>query len=1403
MPVKDADGNETLKELGEAKIADGEHIDAYGEAFEVMAHKAPDEDYHYIIEKWVNTENNVKVDVIKGDISVKAVYSAKVHDKKLYELIVEPTCNVPGYGNYKCEADECTAIDYNVAIAPVADESAPEGQLYVGTDVWTLADFEAGIDYSDVKYVSPNTNIIVNAEDTGSQSIPWNMDAKLNRGVGKIEYYISDKVIDDLLTITDWTAVYNYEEYRDEVLETVLKEKNVSLLEYIGYNHGTVEERMKKAEIDREVDVLLSAYKANATDVLSNLNLVNGEEYIIYMKVSEREGAGVVNECYFSSGKINYGSTAANIYISGNGYGSKFCAAATLTISDDTDGLKVYIDGEEVALTDGKYICTAAGAHNVTVVDKHGNKTSKTFEVKGKHVYKNYIIAPTCENGGSLYDLCTVCGLKANEQPLAAIGHSYTVNYIDKAPSCVDNGYRTYVCDNNCGTKLVIKPTDDAAVIAQAKVAVDPEAEEIEWRDLTAKDIESLLATGVHTYAKVTDEDGKETDEDLWVIDSAPTCQVEGSKHKTCTKCGHKEIEPIAVDTVNGHKFYREKVTKAPTCTEKGEKTKKCRYEGCGYSVVVAELPALGHTAGDYKTITPATCEAEGSKILTCAVCKTNGEPTEIGEPIKDDKGNVTGYDGQAIKIDAIGHDWAISGKPELKEDNNYYQKYVCNNDANHVKEELVAGYEPPAAAVVTFKDGDTVVATFNKTVGETIIATAVTAPTKAADATKKYTFSHWEDAEGKEVKFPIEIKGDATYTAVYAEKFVNYTITYYREDNTVFKKTGYLHNGVSVKLENGPAKASDWEYNYTFEGWVMSDYKRDDNGNIVYETIEVDKYDENGNLLDEKDTIQKPVMEDKLVTETVTIAGKDINLKAKYTSSKRTYAVTYAYSDNDEFTYMVKAGDQAPDASDEFDIEKDYDTKYHYIFKGWNRTQQLAKVQSNIYTTPDFTPALHVYETPESRVLKEAATCTTKAVYTYTCDVCHYSFEKSEGEVPGHLWSEPDYDETTGVNTVECLRNCGAKQEDTRSFTVSFYKDAEDKDPISTSAYIKFGTTIDPLKIPAAPVKEDDEANTYTFKGWALKGDTAIVDVEKYQIRDNVEFVAVYEATARTYTVIFMYDAKNVIKSYTVSAGASAEYNGTTPVKAPNDNVHYTFSNWSGFTKADGLKVKVQNVYSNVKVYAEFTAVDHSYTARTETLGEATCVNGKGERQYCACGKYKDVITGEAKDHTWELVEHKDPENGQNGYNKYKCSDSYKVGCTATKTETIPYVNNDKLVQVTVMHNNAVKSGIKVEVIEKNNAVAVPVTGTTNANGVATLTVEKGKTYDCYVTVNGEKIQIALTESNGVLIGSYSYTDKGDCSCACHRDNFWGSIFRFFHKIIKLFTGEFKCCSNPDPMYG
>ena len=1343
--------NENGDEIGKASVSAGDNINDYVGNLTEKLIKLPTDDYHYVVDQWIDVETEDVVLYVRKDVTVKPVYKDVEHTYGDPEVDTAPTCTEIGYVNMPCTDPNCGYSKNRVVQDIISDDSKPEGQIYVGSDLWKSVDFD-GMDYSIVNFFNSKTTLIVNAEDTGARSIPWNTEGKINRGVSKIEYYVSEigsnGIINDpsLVIASDWTEIYNRELVKAEILDSVLSEKGMSFDAYNRLNDSVAGSREKTA-IDAEVAAIQAAYKANVTGLASNLKvegkdkaLENGKEYIIYIKVSDvdpdADGAKYrSNVCYFSSGKLHYGTTAPEIAVSGNGYGTKLCAEATVTVTDDTDGVKAYLDGVEVTLTDSKFTCNTKGVHTVTAVDQNGNKATKTFEIKGGHTFRYYSIGASCMNDGAAYDLCILCGEKTNEKVIAALGHSFTTNYTEKEPTCVVDGYRTYVCDNNCGEKKIEYPED-------------------------------FKATGEHTYAKVKDEDGNDTDVDAWVIDKDPTCKVPGSKHKDCIKCGLAEArvtEEIPADTENGHKFYREKVTSEPLCQEIGKKTKTCRY--CGYEETTAYIDALGHVAGEYVILTAPTCTEKGKAMLTCSVCDSY-----IGEGVYDPMKEPV-----AKELPVLGHAWKLDGEiyqaketDEEKgiEEGKWYQNYVCRNDATHTDIKEVPGYQPPVAAIVTFNFNGGYyeipavgneneigyvppmlkgTQTISAYAGEFIAVDEVEKAFKLDNATKTYTFSHWEDEDGKEVKFPVEVKGDATYYAVYAEKYVNYTITYYKEDGmTEYKKTGYLHNGKEETLSSGPSKAGDWQYTYKFAGWKVI------GGETVY-------------------------------TDTVTIDGANINLVATYEKITNKYAVTYAYSSSNTLeSFLVDAGTPARECG--IVPTKNYDTKYHYEFSNWNKTKELASVQSNIYTTPDYEAIKHSF----TETTKSEATCTANKVITKTC-ACGYSFDVEVADSTlEHIWGESVYNEETGKNVVTCEReNCGVSEEDTRTFTAKFFVNDQ---LIKTVPYINWGTTIAATRLPADPSKASTATTDYTFKGWAIKKTTDIVK--------DYEFVAVFEEIVRVYTVVFAYEGKKPIKVITgVKAGESVTYTGDAPAKDYDANHHYIFSGWKGY---EGNTIT--NVQSDLYITAEFNKVAHVYTEIT--LSEATCTNGKGTRYKCTCGYFYD-ITGKALGHAFGDA-YKDEATGN------YFADCTRVGCDATEARPAPSDDNGgnnsgttKVYKLTirVLENGNTKAPIanaQVDIYKDGIRVGTDKTG---PDGTIAFEVEAGK-YD--VDVSGIPYQSFYRDSVNVSKDTTfdANVSVKECSCACHETGFWGSIFRFFHKIIKLFAGEFKCCKDPSDLY-
>ena len=98
------------------------------------------------------------------------------------------------------------------------------------------------------------------------------------------------------------------------------------------------------------------------------------------------------------------------------------------------------------------------------------------------------------------------------------------------------------------------------------------------------------------------------------VITKQPTCTSEGTKTKTCTKCGATVTETIAKLS---HSYTATVV--APTCTANGYTLHKCSV--CGTSYKDNTTKATGHSYGNSVVTKQSTCTAEGTAIKTCTKC--------------------------------------------------------------------------------------------------------------------------------------------------------------------------------------------------------------------------------------------------------------------------------------------------------------------------------------------------------------------------------------------------------------------------------------------------------------------------------------------------------------------------------------------------------------------------------------------------------------------------------------------------------------------------------------------------------------------------------------------------------------------------------------------------------------
>lgn len=1260
--------------------------------------KAATDDVHYTFGGWkiMATGDIISNDalVIADVLNVRASFAEAAHSYALDMDTIQkyPTCMEEGYGTWECSCGK----HYDAAIPTIPDDSKPDGTIYIDGSSWTVNQFDGtvgSIDYDEIVYAGPNSNLVAVLKDTGTWSKPFNLDSSITSRIDTIEVAIANGKDDNYENLT-YSTWFDYATRLAELTEEI----KVS-----GSLDDDEAASLAKAEME-------STYEANLATSLSRLSLTDGERYVAYFKITDRKG----NESYASTGTILYDATAPEVSLtSENGnIRNQFCKDATITALDNNYIKSVTLNGKEITLDEnGKYAVTESGLYNVVVTDIAGNVTAKSFEIRNGHITRTYTTAATCEAAGSEKEICTICGKTVSEKTIPALGHNMTDVTVIPA-TCTSNEITVTKCKNGCG------------------------------RTETAETSDSMLP---HSYPK--DDEGNEE----WIVDIAATCVSEGSKHRSCTVCGTREMAVIEIDE-NAHKYYRPYIGQEPTCTESGWYYRDCKYDTTADKTHTDKtyqvIPATGHTAGEWVVTTEPTCTAAGEKTQYCSVCDVEFAKETVA---------------------ALGHryKWVEYVAPTADEGGyNLYRCTVCNKEYKDS-----GGTAAAKKYTVTFlgENGDQIAA-IEGYEGSIITAADITIPEKAADVKNTYTFSHWETADGTVVNMPITIDGDLTVKAVYKATPINYTVTYYEKDGTTqYMKVGYLNydQKVALRLE-GPAKSETNTESYEFIGW-------EDKATGTQYLI---KTDEDGNK----------------VAPVFTVKG-DASFKPVYKNTTKTYTVVFAYNaQNVLATVKVTAGTSVAYPADAATPTKACDGKYHYTFKGWDKA--LTSVESNIFTTPVFDKEAHCDFTTTQ---KTPATCTEAEVLIKACGKCDYKTEIKGSAALGHDWDTVvKTNEETGERYIECKR-CDATKPDDTTFTIRFLN--YDDSVISTVAFeYHYGDTIKASDVPTAK-RADDDANTYTFSHWTLNGEK-VDDITTVQVTGRLVFKAEFKAVAKAYNVIFRYDGGELIEVHpNTAAGTSVTFGGNADdIKVPayEATYHYVFSGWKVNSTVYGIKDAIPVVDSEVQAIAVFNREAHTYKT---SVTPATCTKGEGTTHTCVCGFSYTEETSAPLGHKWVSTGViKQPTEKEEGAEGFVCT-----VCGETKTESIPMLQAYYLtVNVKDTDGKAV-SGALVSVYDpdKTGDEAFVIEGYTDGNGTVVLRVPEAKKYTVLITYDGKTTTgDATANEDGTSSSNLPQINVHKCSCACHGDGLWSSIFRFFHKLIKMLTGEFKCCDDPDPRY-
>ena len=1356
-----------------------------------------DETYHSEFKGWYTDEDcTAEFDAdtaITEDTTVYAKFETSEHSFTNSLTKTNPTYYAEGVKEIWCDCDPSKVKTESIPV--LEDNVAPTGTIYLGSlGKWSSTDAvgAAASDNDPVTIVAnADTDIIITANDTGKKC--------------KAATHVADNPeTDEVEECPDcaYDALYNPSSVG----------KGVRLIRAFVYP-GNIPFTLETYNAAQQVAV--TVYENNSNDLTNNANfaiklgdafvadlddennaqydadgnlltekLQSGETYIVYYNVVDKAGNQLSSKV--RTAKFIYDDTAPTFEV--EGYNNEaaiptYCGSATVTGIEE--GAVLTVNGAAVEVTEGKYVINyAEGVDNIiiTATDNAGNTYSKKIKVSD-HDYYVTKVASTCYSAGYEEEKCLICKHVKSRKEYPSSGHVMVMSGLVPA-TCTENGYEVRKCEFCDYSETVI-------------YKVDAEGNTTD---------EFLYPATGHTFEK----DGEEI-KYTTVIDS--TCKVKGKAQAVCTVCNGELEDGILTKELEVDEENHVNTTVATleaTCTHDGYYKEICN--DCNEVLVDRNaenepdtFKAKGHTEGDweiaYREVDgesvpwEATCYQPGKMWKKCTVCSAiTTEATEFGYTedengeyayVTDEEGNKVTADGkyQYYLLPATGeHVLRVTDYREPSTSETGYIIRKCQTPGCTVEKE--ENFEKLDSFTVTFlKEDGTELKVINELLtGDKIGAADVTAPEKAADKTNTYTFAGWvevntnEDGsttDGSAVKLPLTVTKNMTLKATYRATKIIYTHKFYvpntwvspLADSESYDEFAVLVGayGDVVKPASEPVfkladKEADAElkkiYTFKFKGW------KDVQGNDVT---------------------------DFKVTES-----------AKFYAYFEAIPVEYdvIYYNGTEYVWSTKVdGGEAAVFGGETP-EKAFDDAYHYEFDKWYLDSSLKTAYNDdeiIGKTQLYAGCkaiAHTYDKSEGKgKVVQAATCVLPELTEYTCSCGYKVIEESKAAV-GHKAAEKAVEETRddGIYEVIYCTVCGEESSATKiSYTVVF-KNANgvtlQTSNLKKDADIKYEK--------AEPTLADTADKSYKFIGWYVEGDVTETLVTLDKATGDVVYIAAYEEVAKIFRLTFVDKDNNVITTkevdykYVIVAGDFPA--DQDDYKTTND--HRTFVGWSASV---GDEIKADLI---VKPVYDIEA--HSWE-KSDEYAEPDCEQGGGIVWVCkACGA-TETRDGVATGHKWAELEGSrvEPVGETDGYYYNKCTVCGKV---SDKIIIPAAKKRDIVITVKDSNGNAVL-GALVEIYQNGTRIAG---ADTNAAGQVSFKAYEGK-----YTVLVSGVADAQNATFDFTVGSKGYTGEAimqiieeTCGCSCHRDGFWGIVFRFFHKIIAFFAGRIICCSCPDGRY-
>ena len=427
--------------------------------------------------------------------------------------------------------------------------------------------------------------------------------------------------------------------------------------------------------------------------------------------------------------------------------------------------------------------------------------------------------------------------------------------------------------------------------------------------------------------------------------------------------------------------------------------------------------------------------------------------------------------------------------------------------------------------------------------------------PIKSADNTYTYAFAGWDTGVA------ANCAGNATYTAIYAPTYINYTIVFKNWNGTVLSTKTY-HYGDNVIVPADPSKSADNTYTYIFAGWDKDVVNCA--GNATYTATYESTYisymvtfkDWNDEIISTKtyhwgDNVTAPAnptrQHDQPKVYRYVFDGW--NQEVVNCAGNATYIATYS-SEYIDYTVVFKNWNGAIISTETYhwgdkvvvpaDPTKTADNTYTYAFAGWDKT--VVDCAGDATYTATYSSSYIDYTV----VFKDwNSTVLSTKTYHYG-DKVTIPTNPSKAADNTYTYTFKGWDKT--------VVNCAGNATYTATYTPSYinytvvFKNWNGT-VLSTKTY-HWG---DKVTAPADPTKPADNTYTYVFAGW---------DKDVVNCAGNATYTATYAPTYIDYTVVFKDWDGTILSSKTYHWGDIVIVPAN-PTRPYDEDYIYTFAGW------------------------------------------------------------------------------------------------------------------------------------------------------------------------------------------------------------------------------------------------